>query len=127
MITDKLYTDIEPSLAMGWNRDLAKVTGDRSVKNSIIGIVSTRKNSRPFNPDYGCDISDELFENMTPLSAEVIHQSITEAIKNFEPRVSKLFVEVTPMYDSNAVAVTIAFSIIDSPEQLDKIRLQLSN
>ncbi|MGQ3469319.1 hypothetical protein, partial [Xanthomonas campestris] len=36
-------------------------------------IITTRKGSRPFDPAFGCDITNELFENMTPLTGVINH------------------------------------------------------
>lgn len=123
--TNLLYTDISPEMDMSWNRDVAKTVGNRAVKNALIGIVMTRKGSKPFNPEFGCDISDQLFENMSPLTANTLEQVITSAIRKFEPRVLELAVGVTSQYDSNAVVVNIQFSILDNPDELETLKLKL--
>ncbi|ASZ76445.1 baseplate wedge subunit [Proteus phage PM2] len=110
----------------GWDKDLHKVVGDRAVKNSILGIISTRKGSRPFDPEFGCNITDQLFENMSPLIEDTIERSIVSAIKNYEPRVQRLKVSVTTLYDSNSIIVDIIFSIVDNPDTLEQIKVQLS-
>lgn len=120
-----LYTDLSPDMSMAWNKDVAEAIGARAVKNSILGIITTRKGSRPFMPDFGCSLSDELFENMTPLTADTLQRNIYAAIQNFEPRVSKLSVQVTPLYDDNTLIVTVYFSIVDNPDTLQEIKLQL--
>ncbi|BBC78254.1 baseplate wedge subunit [Escherichia phage EcS1] len=112
---------------MAWDRDISKATGSRAVKNSLLGIITTRKGSRPFNPEFGCELSDQLFENMTPLTADTTQRNIISAIRNFEPRIDKLLVDVTPLYDSYTLIVTVQFSIIDNPDTVEQIKLQLSN
>lgn len=123
---DKLYTDINPEFAMNWDRDLAKATGSRAVKNAILGIVTTRKGARPFDPDFGCNLSDQLFENMTPLVANTMERIIISSIRTYEPRVVQLQVTVTPEYDKNSVIVEIRFSILDNPDTLEQIKLRLN-
>ncbi|ARW57614.1 baseplate wedge subunit [Serratia phage X20] len=122
-----LYTDIDPEMNKSWDKDIAKAAGSRAVKNSLLGIITTRKGSRPFNPEFGCELSDQLFENMTPLTADTTQRNITAAIRNFEPRIDKLLVDVTPLYDSYTLIVTVQFSIIDNPDTIEQIKLQLSN
>lgn len=122
-----LYSDIDPELKEDWNHDVAKATGSRAVKNSLLGIITTRKGSRPFNPDFGCDLSDKLFEIMSPLIADTIQRDIVASVRAFEPRISTLAVQVTPLYDDNAVIVTVQFSIVDDPDTLEQIKLQLSS
>ncbi|AWD90349.1 baseplate wedge subunit [Erwinia phage Cronus] len=120
-----LYTDLSPTMDKAWNNDVAVTVGARAVKNSILGIITTRKGSRPFMPEFGCGLSDELFENMTPLTADTIQKNITAALTNYEPRLSRLYVQVTPLYDDNTIIITIYFSIVDNPDTLQEIKLQL--
>ncbi|WCD43661.1 baseplate wedge subunit [Escherichia phage ECML-359] len=126
MNINKMYSDVSPNLSTSWDKDVAKVTGARSVKNSLLGIITTRKGSRPFMPEFGCDISNQLFENITPLITDTIKRNIVSAVRNFEPRISNLQVAVVPMYDDNSIIVTVQFSIVDDPDTLEQIRIQLS-
>ncbi|AEN93933.1 baseplate hub subunit [Escherichia phage Bp7] len=126
MNINKMYSDLDPEMRTSWNRDVAKATGARAVKNSLLGIITTRKGSRPFMPEFGCDISNQLFENITPLITDTIKRNIVSAVRNFEPRISTLAVGVTPVYDDNSIIVTVQFSIVDDPDTLEQIRIQLS-
>lgn len=121
-----LYSDIEPNLTKDWNRDVSASKGAAAVKNSLIGIVTTLKGTRPFNSSFGCEIGEQIFENMNPLTAESVRASIIAAIRTFEPRVYNLKVDVLPLYDENRITVTIYYSIIDEPDEIEKIKLQLS-
>lgn len=122
-----MYTDISPEMSMSWNKDIAKSSGARSVKNSLLGIITSRKGSKPFDPDFGCDVSDQLFENLTPLTANTLERSISTAIRQFEPRVVELSVKVTAQYDANSVLIDVKFSILDNPDVLEELKMKLSN
>ncbi|URP86126.1 baseplate wedge subunit [Enterobacter phage EC-F1] len=122
-----LYSDIDPNLTKDWNNDVTASKGAAAVKNSLIGIVTTQKGTRPFDSNFGCEIGEQIFENMNPLTAEAVRTSIVSAIRAYEPRVYNLNVEVIPQYDENAITVTIYYSIIDEPEQVERIKLQLSS
>lgn len=124
---DKMYTDISANLSKSWDKDIAKVTGIRAVKNSMIGIITSKKGSKPFEPDFGCDITSQLFENLTPLTADTIEKNIVSAIRQYEPRIVRLKVIVTPLYDSNAVIVDIRFSVLDNPDVLEVLKIHLSD
>lgn len=124
---NKLYSDIDPEMRMDWNKDVARSVGLRSIKNSLLGIMTTRKGSRPFDPEFGCDLVDELFENMTPLTADTIERNIQAAVRNYEPRIDKLSVSVTPVYDDYTVIVEIRFSVVDNPDDIEQIKLQLAS
>lgn len=122
-----MYTDISPEMSMSWNRDVAKSVGARAVKNSLLGIITTRKGSKPFDPDFGCDINDSLFENMTPLTSNTLERNITAAIRQYEPRIVELAVSVIPQYDANSLLIEIRFSILDNPDVLEMLKLNLKN
>lgn len=124
---NKLYSDIDPSFKMDWDKDVARSVGLRSIKNSLLGIITTRKGSRPFDPDFGCDLADQLFENMSPLTASTTQSNIITAVRNYEPRIDKLSVSVTPVYDDYTLLVEIQFSVVDNPDDLEQIKLQLAS
>jgi phage baseplate assembly protein W len=124
---NQMYTDISPEMSMAWNRDVAKSVGTRAVKNSLLGIITTRKGSKPFDPEFGCDMSDQLFENLSPLTANTLEKSITAAVRTYEPRIVRLSVNVIPQYDLNTIIVDVRFSILDNPDTLEALKLQLSN
>ncbi len=123
---NEMYKDISPELTMAWNKDVASAVGSRAVKNSLIGIIMTKKGTRPFDPDFGCNITDSLFENMTPLTASTVEKSITSAVRTYEPRIVRLNVDVNADYDRNSVIVTITFSILDNPDTLEQLKLELN-
>lgn len=120
-----MYSDLDPGMKIAWDFDVGKSVGARSVKNSLLGIITTRKGTRPFDPHFGCELTDQLFENLTPLVADTIERSITAAIRAYEPRVLKLTVQVTPLYDDNEIIVEVRFSILDNPDTLEQLKLQL--
>lgn len=124
---NKLYSDIDPEMKMDWNKDVSRSLGLRSIKNSLLGIITTRKGSRPFDPEFGCDLSDQLFENMTPLTADTVERNIESAVRNYEPRIDKLVVNVIPVYDDYTLIVEIRFSVIDNPDDIEQIKLQLAS
>ena len=124
---NKLYSDIDQEMKMDWNKDVSRSLGLRSIKNSLLGIITTRKGSRPFNPEFGCDLSDQLFENMTPLTADTVERNIESAVRNYEPRIDKLSVNVIPVYDDYTLIVEIRFSVIDNPDDIEQIKLQLAS
>ena len=122
-----LYSDLDPNFDKAWNKDVAASIGARAVKNSILGIITTRKGSRPFQPNFGCGLADELFENMTPLTADTVERNIESAVRNYEPRIDKLSVNVIPVYDDYTLIVEIRFSVIDNPDDIEQIKLQLAS
>ena len=78
-------------------------------------------------PDFGCGLSDMLFENMSPLISDTMEKDIISSVRNYEPRIDRLAVNVTPIYDSNIVIVSVEFSIIDDPDTIEQIKIKLQS
>ncbi|ANM46538.1 baseplate wedge subunit [Morganella phage vB_MmoM_MP1] len=121
-----LYSDLDPGLNKAWDNDVQKIRGARAVKMSLLGIILTKKGTRAFDPEFGCDIDGQLFENMSPLIADTIERNIKLAIRDYEPRIDKLSVNVIALHDSNAIIVEVIFSIVDNPDVLEQIKLRLT-
>lgn len=120
------YSDLSPTMAKDLSNDVSKSINIRAVKNALLALITTRKGSRPFYPDFGCNLSSELFENISPLVENTIQNSVIDAIRNFEPRIAKLGVTVVASPDDNSVLVKIVFSIITDPDAVEELRLSLS-
>ncbi|MGL4522764.1 MAG: GPW/gp25 family protein [Bacilli bacterium] len=122
------YSDLDPAFSLDpTTNDLSKTVNVQAVQNSMIGIITTRKGSRAFEPEFGCDIPGSLFENMTDFAAYTIEKSIQEAIANYEPRVILKGVEVVPFYDDNSYAVTITYHIITDLNYIYNLKLRLKD
>lgn len=124
---NQMYTDLDPDMDKAWNNDVLKTSGLTAVKNSIMGIITTRKGSRPFQPDFGCGLTDELFENMNPLTEDTLSKSIIDAVNTYEPRVSSISCTVNSVYDNNSLIVNIYFSIIDNPDTINQLKLTIES
>ena len=83
------YSDIDVDLARN------PYTGDLSVKNdlnairqAIQNIVMTRKGERPFQPDFGGELDNFLFELPGSfLSTITLKTRMENTINRFDPRV----------------------------------------
>lgn len=107
--------------------DLASIKNISAVQQSMVGIISTNKGSRPFNPEFGCDIHGSLFENMTDASMFTIEKSVANAIKQYERRVKLDNIVVTPNYDQNEYIVTIYYQLITDLNYIYKLKIGLRN
>lgn len=109
------------------NNDLSASYDLKAIQESLLGIVSTKKGERPFNPEFGCDISNQLFENISPASAFAIKYSIENAVGRWEPRVLIRKVEVIPLYDKNTYQVTIKYHLKTNLDRLFATTTTLTN
>ena len=54
-----------------------------------------------------------LFENATPLTATFLKNAIMEVIRNYEPRVEMMDVNVVFDYDNNGYSATMQYVILN--------------
>ena len=110
---DKIFSDLD----LSFNKhpvtgDIGAKFNEQAVKNSIKNLVLTRHYERPFRSEIGSNIGNMLFELATPALAAILKQEIINLIRNFEPRVDQLEVEVSFSPDNNYILVKIIFTIV---------------
>jgi phage baseplate assembly protein W len=93
MITNNRYIDVNLDFERNsFNNDVSKSLDLNSIQQSVIKIVSTSKNEKPFDSDFGVGIYDLIFENIQPEDIGNLASEIDRQLKKYEPRV--IFSEV---------------------------------
>ncbi len=106
------------------NKDLLALKNENAIARSVKNIVFTEPGEKFFNPDFGSKLYSVLFENIDDISAIKIKDEIEQSIRNFEPRVDLIEVEVFPDFDNNGFDVKIIYKIIGAdiaPQELQFI------
>jgi len=93
-------------------KDLPVLTNERAISRSVRNLVETIPTERFFNPDLGTDIRNSLFENYSRTTVTIIEEQVKETIRNFEPRINELQVQVEGRPDDNALDISVTFTII---------------
>jgi phage baseplate assembly protein W len=117
----KSFKDISMSFQINHlNNDLIVLKNETAIARSIRNLVSTIIGESPYS-DKGSGVSNLLFENMTPITSEILKNEIESVIGRYEPRVSLIEVVVEPDYDNNNYNITVSYNIIGIdvlPQQL---------
>jgi predicted component of type VI protein secretion system len=66
-----------------------------------------------------------LFENMTPVTAQILARKIEDVIQNFEPRARLVGVTALPNLDRNEYEVSIEFYVVNQPTELVDLSIML--
>ena len=100
-------------------KDLPVLINERAIVRSVRNLVETIPTERFFNSLIGTDIRDSLFDNFTSVTVTIIEDQIRTTIRNFEPRVSNVGIEVDGFPDNNAINVKVLFDIVglEIPQQ----------
>ncbi len=90
-----------------------RVTDVESVYQAIHNILATKKGERIFNPEFGTDLDESLFELMDEITAEEVFMALVSAIERWEDRLSLIYAKssVTPDYENQTFDVSLVFKI----------------
>ena len=99
--------------------DIIALKNESAIARSVRNIVFTVPGEKPFDEDFGSQISQALFENINDISANIIKSEIKSSLQRYEPRVNVKEVKVEPNFDQNEFNATIVYEIIgaDVPPQ----------
>ena len=100
-------------------KDLPVLINERAIVRSVRNLVETIPTERFFNLIIGTDIRASLFENFSRTTVNVIEDQIRDTVRNFEPRVDNVGIEVTSLPDDNTFEIKVLFDIkgLDLPTQ----------
>ncbi len=104
------YSDIDLNFSRNpVTNDVSILQDAASIKAAVKNLILTDAGERPFNPTLGSSIRGLLFEPASPIIASEIEARIRTVLRNFEPRVKILQVNVVAIFDRNEFEVTIGF------------------
>ena len=108
------------------NGDLIAIKNVNAITRSIRNIVLTIPGEKFFDPDFGSNVSNLLFENVDDITASQIQEEIEFSINNYEPRVKLLDVQVIADNDNASFDTIITYEVIGAnvPPQALEFALQ---
>jgi phage baseplate assembly protein W len=120
------YTDLDLFFGKKTsNSDVQEITDVKAVKRSIRNLVLLNHYEKPFHPEIASGVRDMLFENMTPVTAQILARKIEDVIQNFEPRARLVSVTALPNLDRNEYEVSIEFYVVNQPTELVDLSIML--
>ena len=112
----KVYKDIDLTFAVKPSGEIFKKTDAAAVKQAVKNLMLTNYYEKPFQPKFGANLRDLLFELADDESEEDIEESCRHAINVFEPRAQALNVTAISKPDRNSISVVVEFRIINTDE-----------
>ena len=113
---NKLFSDIDLTLAIKPSGEVYKKTDAAAVKQAVKNLLLTNHYEKPFQPFFGGDLNNLLFELVDNDTAFEIEETVKEAVTRFEPRalVTNVIANLQP--DANSMSVTINFQVVNTEE-----------
>ena len=95
--------------------DLVAIKNEDAIKKSVKNIIFTIIGEKPFNPEFGSQISGALFELDTQFNQIALQDEIKSVLSQFEPRIDNIVTTVSIIPDSNEMNATIEYDIVGLP------------
>ena len=109
----KSFKDVSMSFKFNpLSGDLIALKNENAIARAVRNIVLTTPGEKFFDPDFGSSVSEILFENVDDITAVSIEDEIKSSLKNYEPRVELINVNVNPNFDANQFDVMISYRIV---------------
>ena len=116
----KIYRDLDLDFQKNTAiSDIQKLSDVEAVKRSVRNLINTNHYERPFHPEIGSNLRAMLFENITPQMTHAISKQIDLLLKNFEPRIRLVQINVQPFIERNGYRASISFFVINTPERVE--------
>ena len=112
----KLYKDIDMTFAAKPSGEIFKKTDAAAVKQAVKNLMLTNHFEKPFQPRFGANLRDLLFDLADDDAEEDIEERCINAINVFEPRAQALNITAIARPDRNSISVKVEFRIINTDE-----------
>lgn len=119
------YLDIDLIFANRPSGDIYKKSDAAAVKQAVKNLLLTNYGEKPFEPFYGGNLNDFLFNLDTEFDAHSINEAVTIAIDNYEPRARVEQVNSVLNPDYNSVTIRVVFRVTTT-NQLETVQVNLA-
>ena len=98
----------------------------QQVKSNIKNLLLTSKGERVFQPNFGCDLKNVIFEQIDIQSLDEVDESIREALSTWLPYVNiNDLIIVQSESNPNEITISLEYSTALQPDALDNITFNL--
>jgi hypothetical protein len=105
-----VYSDLPFSFRVHPNTyDVRPIKDLNAIKQSVKNLVLSNFTDRPFQPHLGSNITGLLFELADVGTAVAMREEIKRVLKEHEPRVTNVTVQISDNMDANAYQVTVGY------------------
>lgn len=109
-----VYSDINNIFAKNSLGDIDLVVDEESIKQSLKNVILTKQGAKTKyqKPIYGTNTHDLLFEKINPVIENILRKDIEIGIKNYEPRVELLDVDIKTDDSANRISIILHYRIL---------------
>lgn len=126
--------DFEPNVAIGIDMPMMAGAGaafklnyttlDQAVANAK-NLLLTNKGERVMQPEFGCDLQNYIFENITEQTVTDIENTIRSSFGYWLPYIFINELLVVPSEDNNRINITLSISLEGNKFDTRSIQLEV--
>jgi phage baseplate assembly protein W len=118
----KIYPlDTKPGTAIGVSLPFnapavffSTYTTKDAIRNNLLNYLLTNKTERFLNIDFGANLRQFIFEQITTNNLNNLKDSIQQLINYYFPNIKIEKLDILQYQDTNEIEITITYSIIDT-------------
>jgi phage baseplate assembly protein W len=90
-----LGTGLAFPLQLNQRGEIALVSGEKDIEQSIAIILGTRLGERVMRPTFGCRAQELIFEPRNATTFTLMRTYVEEALRYWEPRINVTHIDIT--------------------------------
>ncbi len=83
------------------------------IKANLVNYLLTNRGERVFNPNFGADLRNLVFENIVELTSDELQERIQNDIRNYFPQVVIEEIKFNNVPDSNSINFSLTYNILN--------------
>ena len=96
-------------------KDLIVLKNANAIKQAMKNLVLTSPGEKLFQSEVGSKVYQLLFEPLDAFTVDTLQDEITNTLRNFEPRIEVISVEITALDDYHELRVDVEYRIVGQP------------
>jgi phage baseplate assembly protein W len=88
-------------------------TTREQTKANLINYLLTNRGERVFNPTFGADLRNLVFENIVDVTSDELQERIQNDISTYFPQVIVQEIKFDNIPDSNTINFTLTYNILN--------------
>lgn len=123
--------DDKTFLGTGWSfppsfansgHEVHTVSGPEDIEQSLTILLSTQRNERAMQKNFGCNLDEFLFAQLSRELVSRIRSAVEDAIQRYEPRIALNRVEVTgSRSDAGTLLIGIDYTILATNSRFNMV------
>lgn len=110
--------DFQPSVGVGVSLPFngkacfnTTYTTKEAIKNNLINWFLTNQGERPLNPNYGGNLRQYIFRQITDNTLDFIEEDIQAQLNTYFPSINIDSLEITSQPDINTINVVLKYNV----------------